>query len=75
MEYGLCSFCSGKVIDAEPHYIPIGCDSVLKIVDQKCAVCGAIIIGQHQKSEIIKNPKAHDKLFEFYERRDTEYGK
>ena len=68
MDYAPCSFCGGKVIDAEPQYIPLGTDSVLKIIDQQCTVCGAAIIGQHQKTEIIKNQKAHDKLFGFMQK-------
>lgn len=62
MEYKQCSFCGGEVIDGEPHFIPLGDDCVLKIIDQECTKCGAAIIGENQKTEIIKNREAHDKL-------------
>lgn len=54
--------CGGEVVDGEPHYIPLGTDSILRIVDQKCLKCGAIIIGPHQKRKMIQNREAHDKL-------------
>ena len=70
MEYEPCSSCGGKVVDGEPHFIPLGTDSVLKIIDQECKGCGAVIIGEHQKTEIIKNRKAHDRLVEIMTNRE-----
>lgn len=64
MKYKPCSICGGEVIDGKPHFIPLGTDSVLKIIDQECKDCGCAIIGEHQKTEVIKNREAHDKLIE-----------
>lgn len=64
MKYKPCSNCGGKVIDGKPHFIPLGTDSVLKIIDQECERCGCAIIGENQKTELIKNREAHDKLIE-----------
>lgn len=69
MEYGLHENCGGKVIDDKPHYIPLGEDTVLEIIDQTCTKCGAIIIGKHQRTRQIANKKAHDKLIELLEKR------
>lgn len=65
-EYPCCD-CGGKIIDGEPHYIPFGTDSVLRIVDQVCTECGANIIGKHQKTKIFVNQKAHDMILNFVE--------
>ena len=56
--------CGGKIVDDEPHYIPLGCDSIMQIIDQRCTKCGCSIIGRYQKTKIIKNQKAHDLLGE-----------
>lgn len=64
MKYKPCSTCGGEVIDGKPHYIPLGTDSVLKIIDQECRNCGCAIIGKYQKTEVIKSREAHDKLIE-----------
>jgi len=64
MKYEPCSSCGGEVVDGEPHFIPLGTDNVLKIIDQECKGCGAVIIGEHQKMEVIKNQKVHDELVE-----------
>ena len=58
--------CGGKIIDDEPHYIPLGSDSIMRIIDQRCIKCGCSIIGRYQKTEIIKNQKAHDFLTEIF---------
>lgn len=58
--------CGGDIVDDEPSYIPLGDDTVMKIIDQKCTKCGAAIIGKHQKTEMIQNKAAHDKLMDFY---------
>lgn len=70
--YKPCETCGGEVIDGEPHFIPLGTDSVLKIIDQVCKKCGCNIIGENQKTEIIKNREAHDKLVEALERRNND---
>lgn len=67
--YGLHENCGGEVIDGQPHYIPLGEDTVLEIIDQTCTKCGAVIIGQHQRTRQIKSKKAHDKLIELLEKR------
>lgn len=78
-EYEPCSSCGGKVIDGKPHYIPLGTDTVLEIIDQQCENCGCAIIGPHQKTRTIKNQKAHDRLIEFFEKEfrkgGTDHGK
>lgn len=78
-EYEPCSDCGGKVIDGKPHYIPLGTDTVLEIIDQQCKNCGCAIIGPHQKTRTIKNQKAHDRLIDFFEKEfrkgGTEHGK
>lgn len=61
--------CGGEVIDGKPHYIPLGKDTVLEIIDQTCRKCGAVIIGEHQRTRQIVNEKAHDKLIELLEKR------
>lgn len=58
--------CGGNIIDDQPSYIPLGEDTVLKVIDQKCDKCGAIIIGKYQKRQMIQNKVAHDKLMDFY---------
>ena len=67
MKYKPCSCCGGEVIDGRPHFIPLGTDSVLKIIDQECMNCGCAIIGENQKTEIIKNRDAHDALIKAME--------
>lgn len=74
-EYEKCSICGGEVIDDKPHYIPIGTDSVLRIVDQKCSVCNCAIIGPHQQTKLIQNQEAHDKLVSAMEARFRESNK
>lgn len=69
MTYKPCSVCGGEVIDGKPHFIPLGADSVLKIIDQECTNCGCTIIGENQKTEIIKNRDAHDALVSAMENR------
>lgn len=69
MTYKSCSVCGGEVIDGKPHFIPLGADSVLKIIDQECMNCGCAIIGENQKTEIIKNRDAHDALVSAMENR------
>jgi hypothetical protein len=54
--------CGGEIIDDKPHYIPLGSDSIMQIIDQKCTKCGALIIGKYQKTTIIENQELHDKL-------------
>lgn len=58
--------CGGNIVDDEPHYIPLGDDTVIKIIDQTCDKCGSNIIGKHQKLETYKNKELHDKLLEIY---------
>lgn len=66
--YGKCEFCKGgDIVDEKPSYIPIGTDSVLKITDQVCNKCGAVFIGEHQRTKLIKNQKAHDELVRLME--------
>jgi len=36
--------CGGEIVDCEPSYIPLGKDSVMQIIDQKCNKCGVLII-------------------------------
>lgn len=57
------------MIDGKPHFIPLGTDSVLKIIDQECVNCGCVIIGENQRTEIIKNRDAHDALVKAMENR------
>lgn len=56
--------CGGEIVDCEPSYIPLGKDSVMQIIDQRCNKCGALLVGKYQKTKIIKNREAHDKLYE-----------
>ncbi|WP_143321049.1 hypothetical protein [Clostridium sp. HBUAS56010] len=56
--------CGGEIVDCEPSYIPLGKDSVLQIIDQKCKKCGTLIVGKYQKTKMIKNQEAHDKLYD-----------
>lgn len=58
--------CGGNIIDDTPHYIPLGEDEVVKIIDQKCDKCGAVIIEKYQKMGMYKNKEIHDKLMDFY---------
>lgn len=60
--------CGGEIVDCEPSYIPLGTDSVMQIIDQKCNKCGTLIVGKYQKTKMIKNQEAHDKLYEFMEK-------
>jgi hypothetical protein len=63
--------CGGKIVDCEPSYIPLGTDSVMQIIDQsckRCKRCGALLIGKYQRTKIIRNQEAHDKLYEFMEK-------
>lgn len=41
--------CGGDIIDEEPSYIPMGEDTIIKVIDQRCNKCGAAIIGKYQK--------------------------
>jgi hypothetical protein len=59
--------CGGNIIDGKPHYIPLGDDVIVKITDQICDKCGAVIIGNNQKKEFYHNKKLHDKLVDFLE--------
>lgn len=59
-----CSTCGSELIDTEPHYIPLGTDNVLRIIDQTCPQCGGAVIGKDQKLKLIKNRELHDKLIE-----------
>ena len=54
--------CGGDIIDDEPSYIPIGEDAIIKVIDQRCNKCDAVIIGKYQKIKIIHNKATHDKL-------------
>jgi hypothetical protein len=54
--------CGGEIVDEKPSYIPLGSDSIMQIIDQKCTKCGALIIGKYQKTKIIENQELHDKL-------------
>lgn len=49
MKYRPHENCGGEVIDGQSYYIPLGEDTVLEIIKQTCAKCGAVIIGQHQR--------------------------
>lgn len=40
MKYGQHKNCGGEVVDEKPHYIPLGEDTVLEIIDQTCTKCG-----------------------------------
>ena len=61
-KYELCESCGGEVIDGKPHYIPLGEDALLEIIDQTCTKCGAAIIGEYQKTRKIISKEAHDRL-------------
>ena len=69
MKYEPHENCGGEVIDDKPHYITLGEDTVLEIIDQTCIKCGAVIIGKRQRTRQIVNKKAHDKLIELLEKR------
>jgi hypothetical protein len=56
--------CGGDIVDCEPSYIPLGKDFVMQIIDQRCKKCGAWLIGKYQRTKIIKNQEAHDKLYD-----------
>lgn len=46
----------------EPHYIPIGTDSIVRIVDETCQNCGGTYINENQETKIVKNRELHDQL-------------
>lgn len=59
-----CNICGNKLIDTKPHYIPIGTDEVLKIIDKTCPNCGGIFVTSEQKKQTFKNREWHDKLYD-----------
>lgn len=58
--------CGGNIVDDKPHYIPLGEDTVMKIIDQKCDKCGAVIVGKYQKTKMYQNKEIHDEIMNFY---------
>lgn len=64
-----CSICGKPLVKDKPHFIPLGDDTVLKIVDETCEDCGGAYINENQQTTFIKNKAAYDKLIEFMETR------
>lgn len=55
--------CGGKIVDDEPHCIPLGTEDIMTITDMKCKDCGCVYVGgKYQKLKKIKNKELHDKL-------------
>ena len=66
MEQNTCE-CGGLITYGEPHYIPIGTDSILELIDSECKNCNTTYVGgQWQKIRMIKNQELNDKLTIFY---------
>lgn len=59
-----CEKCKKPLVRAKPHYIPLGTNEVLKIIDETCEDCGGAYINENQQTTIIKNKEAHDRLIE-----------
>ena len=59
-----CEKCKKPLVKTKPHYIPLGTDEVLKIIDETCEDCGGAYINENQQTTIIKNKEAHDRLIE-----------
>lgn len=57
-----CSKCGKELVKTKPHYIPLGTDSVLRIVDETCEDCGDAYINENQETKTIKNRELHDRL-------------
>lgn len=70
-----CAKCGKELVKDKPHYIPLGDDTVLKIVDETCETCGGAYINENQELTTIKNKAAHDKLIEFMETRFRQQGR
>lgn len=49
--------CGGEIVDCEPSYIPLGKDSIMQIIDQRCKRCGALLIGNIKKPKSSKTRK------------------
>lgn len=64
-----CTICGKPLVKDKPHFIPLGDDVVLRIVDETCETCGGAYINENQEKTYIKNKAAHDKLIEFMETR------
>lgn len=62
-----CSKCGETLVKDKSHYIPIGTDSILRIVGCTCPVCGGVVVDENQEMEVIKNRDLHDKLIEYME--------
>ena len=60
-----CSICGKPLVKDEPHFIPLGDDTVLKVIDETCEDCGGVYINKNQETTFIKNKAVHDKLMEF----------
>lgn len=69
MKIYYCAKCGKALVKGKPHFIPLGDDKVLKIVDETCETCGGAYINENQELKAIKNKVAHDKLIEFMEKK------
>jgi hypothetical protein len=57
--------CGGQIIFGKPHYIPLGTDSIMQIINSECEECKALFVGgRWQMTEIKQNQELYDKLTE-----------
>lgn len=57
-----CNKCGKDLIEMQPDYIPLGLNSIAKIVDYTCSDCGGVYCLGNNVRKIIENQELHDKL-------------
>ncbi len=62
MSVCFCAICGKPLVKGEPHFMPLGDDAVLRIVDETCETCGGAYINENQEKTFFTNKAAHDKL-------------
>ncbi len=64
-----CTICGKPLVKGKPHFIPLGDDAVLRIIDETCGTCGGAYINENQEKTYITNKAAYDKLIQYMETR------
>lgn len=64
MSVYFCTICGKPLVKGKPHFIPLGEDTVLRIVDETCETCGGAYINENQEKTCITNKAAHDELIQ-----------